>query len=218
MKTLALLVLFAAGSARADTWSIDAGSETRWLGDTSAAILTSENLTGPRITVGRRLLDLDGPRGRTLDVGVFGRWVFATAAGQIFQSLDTETEQHAFTGGLRVDAPLVRRIRLVGQLELGGARTAVVVREGDTMTPVDDHAWGFLGAVSLGTDLALVERRRFRLGVVADLGYTVTDPVQIHAYPGNRPADMQSIPTLYASIGNLDTRGWTFAFALRGGF
>jgi hypothetical protein len=217
MRSLVILLALAS-TAGADTWSFDIGTETRWLGDTSAAILTADNLTGPRTTLGRRVLGFDGPRGRTLDVGVFGRWTYGLAEGQIFQSLDTEMKQNAFTGGLRIHAALVRPIRLVGQLELGAARTDVVVRDGDTMTPVDDHAWGFLGAVTVGADVALIDRRRFRLGMVADVGYTVTDPVEIHAYPGNRPGDMQSIPTLYASIGSLDTRGYTFTFALRGGF
>jgi hypothetical protein len=227
MKTLVILASLAgvahaqpaeqpATEAPTSTWSIDGGTHTRWLGATSGAILTSETMYGSRITLGRSLTTVSA-RNRELDVGLFARWVYAEAAGTIFQNLDTDLSQHALTGGLRVDAPLWWRVRLVGQAEAGMARTALTVTQ-DAMTPVQDHSWGLYAAASLGADLAIHDGPKFRLGLAIDLGYTVTSPVELHALPGDRPDENLSIPTSYASIGKLDTRGVTYSMALRGSF
>ncbi len=205
-----------APAATPSKWSIDFGSHIRWLGDTSGAILTSDPLAGARVTIGRSLTQVTAPR-RQLDIGLFARWMFGGATGTIFQDLSTNLTQHALTAGARIDAALVWRLRLVAQAEAGMARTALTVTEG-AMMPVSDHAWGLYGAASLGTDLSLVSYRRFRLGLTADLGYTVASPVSLRALPGDRPSEDLSIPTTYASIGKLDTRGWTYSMALRGSF
>ncbi len=207
--------------ARPSTWSIDFGSHLRWFGDTSGAILTSEPLAGTRLTVGRSLTQVAAPRllarGGELDVGVFARWVYADATGTIFQDLATAVSQHGLTAGVRVDAALVWRTRLVAQAEVGMARTALTVTQQE-MEVVDDHAWGLTAATSLGVDVALVQRRRLKLGFGADLGYTVTSAADLRALPGDRPDEALSIPTTFASIGKLDTRGWTYSMALRGSF
>lgn len=224
--TLAILGLAATASADpvdtprpsvpAPAWSLDFGSHVRWFGDTSAAILTTDTLAGPRITLGRSLTRV-AARNRELEVGVFARWVYATASGTVFQDLKTAIDQQAFTGGIRLDAPLAWRARLVGQAEAGMARTALRVTQ-DAMEPVDDHGWGLYGAASLGTQLDFVDVPKFRLGLTVDVGYTVAAPVKLRALPGDRPDENLSIPTTYASIGSLDTRGWTYSMALRGSF
>jgi len=229
MKRIAILATLAlAGTAHAEQvddpqtpptaqrWSIDVGSHIRSLGDTSAAILTTEPLSGVRMTVGRRLTSVSAPR-RDLDIGVFARWVYAGGSGTFFQELHTEIEQHALTGGIRVDAAVFWRFRIVGQAELGMARTELAITE-DEMTPVNDHAWAPYGTATLGADLAIASRPKFRLGLALDLGYTVTVPVDLHALPGDRPDEDLSIATTYASIGKLDTRGFTYSMALRGSF
>lgn len=205
-----------AAPAKPATWSVDFGSHLRWFGDTSGAILTSEALAGTRLTVGRSLTQVDAPR-RELDVGVFARWVYAEAAGTIFQDLATDLSQHGLTAGVRVDAALLWRARLVAQAEVGMARTALTVTQ-QAMEVVDDHAWGLTAAASLGAEIAVVQRRRFKLGFGADLGYTVTSAVDLRALPGDRPDEDLSIPTTFASIGKLDTRGWTYSMSLRGSF
>ena len=198
------------------TYSIDFGSHMRWFGDTSAAILTTESFGGTRLTIGRSLTQTRVPR-RDLDVGVFARWMFATVDGTFFGDLNTNLTQHGLAGGVRFDAPILWRFRLVGQAEVGMAHTALTVTEAE-MTPVDDSAWAPYGTVTLGTDLGLHEGPRFRLGLGVDVGYTVTMPVDLRALPGDRPDEELSIETDYASLGKLDTRGWTYSLALRGAF
>jgi len=205
-----------APAARSPRWSIDLGPHVRWFGDTSGAILTSEPLAGGRVTLGRSLTQVTAGH-RALDLGVFARWVSASSIGAIFQDLATNVSQHAFTAGVRIDTPLLWRVRLVAQAELGMARTALAVTAGE-MTVVDDHSWGMLGAASLGADLALADKPRFRLGLGVDLGYTVASPASLRALPGDRPSEDLSIPTTYASIGKLDTRGWTYVMSMRGSF
>ena len=226
MKSLCILLAFSGVAyaeqvdrpaiQRAATYSLDIGSHIRWFGDTSAAILATDTLAGPRLTVGRSLTSTRAPY-RELDIGVFARYVYASVDGQIFQSLDTSIAQHALTGGVRVDAPLVWRTRLIAQAEAGMARTALQVSQGDTM-PVDDKRWAPYAAATLGTDLALVDAPRFRLGLGVDVGYVLTVPVDLRALPADRPDEQLSIATEFASIGKLDTRGWVYSMTVRGAF
>lgn len=225
--TIILSTLALAGVAHAEqvespliqksaTYSFDFGSHMRWFGDTSAAILTTETFAGTRMTIGRSLTQTRVPR-RDLDIGVFARWIYATVEGTFFNDLSSRITQHGLAGGVRFDAPILWRFRLVGQAEVGMAHTALAVTEAE-MTPVDDSAWAPYGTLTLGTDLGLHEGPRFRLGLGVDVGYTLTMPVDLRALPGDRPDEELSIPTDYASLGKLDTRGWTYSVALRGAF
>ncbi|MEO8701199.1 MAG: hypothetical protein ABI867_14205 [Kofleriaceae bacterium] len=229
MKFLALFVVLAPAVAHAEevdspmiessaTYSVDFGSHVRWFGDTSAAILSTEPIAGPRVTIGRSLTGVKAPL-RDVSVGVFARYTFATTQGTFFQNLTTQIDQHELGAGLRFDAPLWWRFRVIGQAELGMARTALTVTEADQMTtPVDDHAWAPYVAATLGTDIAIYQGPRFRLSLGMDLGYTASVPVDLRALPGDRPDEDLSIPTDYVSIGKLDTRGFTYSMAFRGAF
>ncbi|HEU0037478.1 MAG TPA: hypothetical protein VFQ53_43000 [Kofleriaceae bacterium] len=191
------------------SYSLDYGAHVRWLGDTSGAIASGENtLGGPRLTLGRSLTTVAAAR-RTLAVGVFTRWVYAAANGTMFQDLDTRLSQHALTAGVRIDAPLVWHTRLVAEAEAGMARTALQITQGDLM-PVDDHAWGTYASASVGLDFALYEGPRVRVALGSELGYVVTAPASLRALPDDRPDTDLSVPTTFASIGRLDTRGVTY--------
>jgi hypothetical protein len=207
------------GARRGSTWTLELGSYARWLGDGSAAALTPGTLLGGRITIGRHLLTLPGPR-RGFELGAFVRVLGGTSEGQIFQTLDTRLSQLGILAGARLDLDLWRGISATAQIDLGPARTSATIG-GDTlgaMAPVDDSAWGFLGGVSLGVKYDAVWRRRYSFGLAAELGYAVTSPVALRAYPRTRPEDELSIPTIYAALGHLDTRGTTFAVTMRLGF
>lgn len=206
------------GGRKGSTWTFEIGSYARWLGDSSAASLTPGTLIGGRISVGRHLLTLPGPR-RGIDLGAFVRVVGGSSDGQIFQSLDTRLSQLAFLVGARFDLDVWRGISATAQIDLGPARTSA--RIGDEfggMAPVDDSGWGFLGGASIGAKWDAVWRRHYSVGLAADLGYAVASPVALRAYPQTRPEDELSIPTIYAPLGHLDTRGITFAVTLRAGF
>lgn len=225
MNRLAVLAILAStATAHADDrrYAIDFSSQVRWFGDTSAAIIAEKPIGGPQITLSRHLFDVDAPLRRTLGIAAFGRFAFGAVKDEIFGALDTSLSQYMFTGGLRGDVPLRWRFSLVGQVELGMARTGLTVTEGTSTgamtTPVDDHEWHAIGAVSAGTELALVDHRAFKLGLGFHLGYTLATPIELHAYPGDRPDDSITIPTMFAAIGDLDTRGVTFSGGLRGEF
>ena len=217
MKAI-LFVLALAGTAAAEpaTYSIDFGSQVRWLGDTSAAILSPDPLAGPQITLGRSLTRIDAPY-RTVDVSVFGRFKYATGSGTLFQNLDTTIDQYGLAAGLRFEAPLIWRLRGVGQAELGYMYTGVTITQ-DTMTPVDDSKWTPYGAASLGGDFRIVDNARFKLSLGIDLGYLAAIPAKLRALPADRPDSNLSIATTFASLGHLDTRGVTYSASLRGAF
>ncbi|MEJ7599891.1 MAG: hypothetical protein WKG01_18440 [Kofleriaceae bacterium] len=222
MIRLALLfVLALAAPAHADPhYAIDVSSQVRWFGDTSAAILADKPIAGPQLTLSRQLATVDVPR-RTVDLSVFGRFAFGLVDDQIFGALETSLHQYMFTGGLRGEVPLRWRFSLVGEAGLGIARTSVTITDdtdGTLMTPVDDHEWHALGTAAVGTELALLDHPAFALGLGVHVGYTLASPISLHAYPGDRPDDARSIPTMFAAIGDLDTRGLTVSAGLRGSF
>jgi hypothetical protein len=219
MKTLVLSTLVAlTATAHADdaVYSFDVGSHVRWFGDTSAAIVSEDTLAGVRMTIGRSLTQTS-VRHREVDLGLFARWVYAGTSGTMFGNLDTQLTQHMLAGGARADVPLARAFSVVAQGELGMARTHLTVTH-DAIMPVDDHQWAPYAAASLGGDLRFANGKRFRASLAFDVGYLVTVPVELHALPGDRPAEDLSIATSYASIGKLDTRGWTYSLSLRGSF
>jgi hypothetical protein len=228
MKTLAFLALLVAPAiAHADdvdrparseraTYSLDIGSHVRYFGDTSAAVVTTEELAGVRLTLGRSLTRTQ-LRHRDVDLGVFARWAYGGVGGTMFGDLDTSIGQHLLGGGLRADAPLVRWFALNAQAELGMARTSLRVQR-DEMTPVDDQHWAPYVQGSLGAELRMSEGKRLDLSLGVDFGYVITVPVELHALPGDRPAEDLSISTTFAGAGKLDTRGFSYAMSLRGRF
>jgi hypothetical protein len=229
MKTaFALLVLVAPGLpsiAQAETetgeqpratYSFDIGSHVRWFGDTSAAIVSTEELAGVRMTVGRSLTQA-AILHRDVEVGLFGRWVYAGVGGTMFGDLDSRIGQHLLGGGARLEAPLRRWLSVNAQGELGMSRTSLTVSR-EEMTPVDDHKWAPYGAASLGIELTVPYRGRTVASLGFDVGYLVTVPVELRALPGDRPDEQLSIDTSFASVGKLDTRGFTYAASLRGRF
>ena len=226
MKSLAILTLLLPSIAAADnvdggsepsaTWSFDIGSHIRWFGDTSAAVVTTDAMPGLRMTVGRSLTSTTVKR-RELDIGLFGRYVYGAASGTMFGNLDTALSQHLLGGGVRTDAPIFRWFSVVGQAELGMARTSLRVEQ-DAMTPADDAHWSPYLAASLGGELRLSEGKRVNVSLGVDVGYIVTVPTELHALPGDRPDEELSIATTFAGLGKLDTRGMTYSMSLRGRF
>ncbi len=224
MKTLVIALLLSASIAHADdtdgersaTYSLDIGSHVRWFGDTSAAIVSTEQLAGVRLTLGRSLTSTQ-LRHRDVDIGVFARYVYAGVSGTMFGDLDTSMSQHMLGGGVRADAPLTRWFVLDAQAELGMARTSLEVTQ-DEMTPADDARWAPYAAGSLGAELRVSNGKRLNMSLGLDFGYVLTVPVELRALPGDRPEEDLSIATTFAGVGNLDTRGFVYSMSLRGRF
>lgn len=201
---------------RSATYSFDLASATRWFGDTSAAIVTPDAMVGVRMTAGRSLLSTD-IKHRDVDVGLFARYTYGAASGQMFDALDTDLQQHMLGAGVRADLPLRRWFAVVGQAELGMAYTSLRV-DADAMTPADDGHWAPYLQTTLGGELRLTNGKRLDMSLGADVGYIVTKPVELHALPSDRPDEELSIATTFAGIGKLDTRGVTYSLSLRGRF
>jgi hypothetical protein len=226
MKTLAVALCLVPALAYADTdddrpvrdttYSFDLGSHVRWFGDTSAAIVSTEEMAGVRLTLGRSLTSTK-LASRDVDLGVFARWVYAGAGGTMFGDLDASMRQNLLGGGVRADVPLRRWFAVNAQAELGMARTSLRVEQ-DLMTPVDDTHWAPYAHGSLGIELRVSNGKRLDMSLGFDVGYILTVPVELHALPGDRPAEELSIDTTFAGIGKLDTRGLSYAVSVRGRF
>ena len=197
-------------------WTADYEMQQRWLGDASATSLAS-GLLGGRLSFGRRILVMPGPRGG-LDLAGFVRFGAATGDAKLFQELDTSMRQFQFTAGARLDSRVVWRLHANAQLDVGAARTDISIGQDGAMTAIADHGWGVIATGTIGLELDVLRGRTRYLALAADLGYVVTSPITIRAYPRDRPDEDLAIPTTYWSLGELDTRGVTFAAGLRGGF
>jgi len=224
MKTVACL-LFLTATADADpvdapatpaTYSLDVGSHLRRFGDTSAAIVATDQLAGVRLTLGRSVTQAKVAK-RDVDVGVFARYVYAGVGGTMFGDLETSLSQHLLGAGGRVDLPVKRWLALVAQAELGMARTSLRVTQ-DEMTPAADAHWAPYAAASIGGELRLTRGKRLDISLGLDFGYLVTVAVEPRALPGDRPEEELSIATTFAGVGGLDTRGFTSSMSLRGRF
>jgi hypothetical protein len=201
---------------RSSKWYAGAGSFARWFGDTSAASISEQQLFGPQVTVGRRLADLPGPR-RGFTLSAVARFGAAFSEGTLFQTLETRIDQLSFTGGARLELGLWKWMSASAQLDVGAARTHVRIGETE-MAPVDDSGWHVIGTAWTGVQFGGVVRGRFSVALIAELGYTVTQGVGLRATPGDHPEPELSIPTVYAALGDLDTRGLTSQMTFRLGF
>jgi hypothetical protein len=200
------------------TWRVGIGSTARWFGDTSAASLSTERMFAPHLTAMRRLLAFRGPR-EGLSISAVGRFGGGQSEGMLFQSLDTKIDQLAITAGARVELAIWRWAFATAQVDVGAARTHVVI--GDSageMAPVDDSGWGAIGTGWLGVELGGLVKGRFGFTLSMEIGYTVAQGVAIHATPRTRPEPELSIPTVYAALGDLDTRGFTTQSTITVGF
>jgi hypothetical protein len=230
MRRLAIAVVsFAglaalAGTAAADaphrptpTWTVDAGAHYRWWTYDSAEALAPETMASQHVAIGRKLARAN--RRAWAGLEAFVRFGDGDARGSLFQTLGTHISQTTLTAGVRMSLPVRRWLHFVALGETGAARTAVTIGdELGAMAPVDDAAWAPLGIVTVGLEVAAVQRRQFYLAARLELGTVIAEPVSIRARPRTRPEPDLSIPTEYAGLGELDTGGNTIGLAIRAGF
>jgi hypothetical protein len=200
-------------------WTFDLGTTVRRFASTSAASLSEAPLFGPRVTAARKLATFAVPRNGIV-LRAFARVGGGQSDGELFQSLTTHIGQLAVTGGGRAEVDLWHGLSASAELELGAARTSVVIGDDlGAMAPVDDSAWHAIGSTWLGLGYSgQVRGGRFSIALFIEAGYTVTQAVAIHATPRTRPEPELSIPTVYAALGDLDTGGLSLASSFRLGF
>lgn len=221
LSLAAALALVAAGSAHAEpAWRVDIGSSTRWLGSTSAASLTTDNLSTANFGAEHRIATVTAPFAIPVEIAGGVGVSFGSSMGTVFQRLSTEIDTTELVAAAHATAHLGNRVALSARASLGASRVAVTLADLYTteLTPVDDHGWGTVSAASLGAEFAPVALQKFRLGVGAEVGYVATSAIALHAYPSDRPDGDLSIATTYASIGHLDLDGWAFRFSVHAAF
>ena len=216
LTVLLALTAAAAPAAADETWRLDAWSSTRWLGDTSAAILVGGNTLGAGGVGGvRRWLSIEPP-------GVLADWLghvdvdsylaaeWGGADGEVFAGLATHIDHASYTAGGQIRIRPLSWLAAGVRAGAGAARTGATV-EGGGMASIDDHRWTSVSSTAIRIDVAPLHSQRFRFGVSTELGYVATGAVELHAYPADRPDAERSIPTMYESIGHLDLDGWQWS-------
>jgi len=212
--TAAIVLTALTTTAHADdppAWRIEMGSSTRWLGDTSAAAVTTDTLGLFVLSGERRFATLALPRGLVVELAGTGALATGGAGGTMFQTLSTNLDTLELLAGVHASARLVRMMVVSARAELGADKVSLrIAPTGQpAMTSVDDRGWGRAAAASIGAELDPIARPQLRLGVGAELGYTWTSAVEMHASPGDEGDPDLTIRTAFASIGRLDLDGWS---------
>lgn len=200
---LALTTLLLVGTAHAGTNEnneVSIGSSNRSLRADSANAITPANLDSFELAYARRL-DLElVPR---LELWAAGHYGYGGLDGNLF-TMATRADSHVFTVGGRARYFVVSRLAATARLDVGTARTSLLIegREGD----VSDAGWGGVLGGAVGVDLVVVAKRHFSCGVRFDLGYVAMTGVALAPAAASDP-DRLEIATEQASIGHLDLGG-----------
>lgn len=201
---LAMLLLAAAAptAARADPsrGEVWLGGAARALRTPSANAVTDNNLGGASLGVARDLgLDL-GPH---LGLWIEGGLTIDEAQGTMFQTMSTEISTVGITAGLRARYQLHRLVALTAHAGLGPQRVELEVAY-----QLSDHRWGTQASAGGGLELFLRSRRRFAMGVRAEVGYVMTQAVELSPHR-DTPGDVVALPITDLPIGRLDLSGPT---------
>ena len=220
------IVLATAGTAAAEppTWTVRTFSVEHWLGDSSATTLATAPISGGGAAVERRALRMDLP-GPFHPLDVTAELGFDTGAtdGTTFDQLQNHIRTWELTAGARARLPILSWLHLQGRAAVGGAHTRVRIADrAMSETAIADSGNGMVAGAGLGLAvlprLTPSDRGAFHLGVEIELGYQASTATTIHAYPENRPAEDLTIPSRYASLGDLDLDGWTLRMGVTIGF
>jgi hypothetical protein len=215
-STIAVLAL-AASAAHADPdpeaapWRVDIGSSTRWLGDTSAAAVTTETLGLFVLSGERHVGAVELPRGPSIDLALFGSFASGGATGRMFQTLVTSVDTVELAAGVHATARLYGVLLVSARAGVGADDVSLTIAPTarPRMASVDDHGWGRLASASLGAEIEPLKLPILHLGFGAEVGYVTTSSVDMHAYPSDRGAPDLTIQTAFASVGHLDLDGWS---------
>ena len=221
MRVLTSLFLAAATAGAATTAHADPNNDELWFGGgtralraASANALTADNLAGASFGYARDLgLSIGGLPG--LAVWVEAGMTTGSAKGTMFQTMATELSSLGFTGGLRARYLLHRLIAVSARGELGAQRVDVAIT--DHSASGSDSAWGRIGSAGVALDVFAIARRPFGIGVRAELGYVMTQPIELTPH-GDAGGDALRLPMTALPLGSLDLSGPSLAVSLVGQF
>lgn len=222
--------LLAGGAAHADddatpTWQVRSGMTTRWLRAPSAAVLTTDAMTGFAAAADRELARVDLGLGPFDALELTGELGFERAAadGTTFDQLDNELRTWMFTAGARARLPVWSWLHVGGRVHLDAGKTTIRIADMRMATNAIEDGGGFVGA-GAGVGLTLLPRLSpprsgaFFMGVEVELGYQVATTTEVRAQPQDRPPEELTIPAVYASLGDVDLRGTTLRISATIGF
>jgi len=208
--------------ARADapSWRFDMGSSTRWFRDPSAIIATNDQLASFVMSAEHGLGTVELPRGFALELGVDAMWANGSAAGSMFQTLETSIGTNDLLGGVHASVRALRILAVTARAQAGASHVDLSIAPSGQpqMASVDDGGWARTLAGSVGAEIEPIAMPQVRLGFGMELGYLATSGVEMHASPTNAPDPDRSIETAYQSIGHLDLDGWTLRISAHLGF
>jgi hypothetical protein len=205
-----------APAAHADTHSeVTLGATGRALRSSSANAVTGADLTGGALGVAR---DLGDDLGLTPVLGLpgLGLWAEAglvggAARGTMFQSLSTQIDSLAITGGLAARYRLHRLVTAAARIAAGAQRIELDLAGGS------DHAWGAVAAAGVSVDVFAFSLRRFGLGARLEAGYLAAAGVALTPHT-DRSDDAIALSMNQLSIGHLDLSGPTASLSVLGQF
>jgi hypothetical protein len=205
-----LFVLASAGPALADGHNeIQIGSFDRAMHASSANAVTADSLGGGVLGYAREL-PLELVPG--LQTWATASFTWGSADGMMFSTLTTELDTLSLTFGGRALYPLWGTHVLAGaRLDVGSARAALTMREGDRQ--LYDKGWGGTSTAALSVDLYAYAGPAFKLGMRAELGYTLTSAIELAPAEANDPNTIQ-LEMSQASLGHLDVGGKFFSFTV----
>ena len=202
-----LLVLAAAAPALADGHNeVLIGSFDRAMHASSANAVTSESLGGMVLGYAHEL-DLGLlPKLQTWATAGFS---WGGANGTMFSTLTTEIDALSFTLGGRARYEVFSHIAVGARLDLGTARAALTLREGDRQ--LSDSGWGGTTTAATSADLLAYAGPAFKLGFRFELGYTMTSAIPLAPSEAKDPSQ-NHLQMSQASLGHLDLGGRFVSF------
>lgn len=207
------LVLLASGTAGAETQNeVTMGSFTRALRTSSANAVTSDSLGGAVVGYARAV-DLPLlPRLRTwATIGFAG----GSVEGRMFSTLTTNLSTQTFFAGGRAQYDLLRFVAVGGRLDAGPSRAGLTLTEGSRT--LHDSAWGVAATAAVSLELRALAFPRFKLGLRAELGYTLASKVELAPAEANDASTIQ-LEMSQASLGHLDVSGKFFSMMIASQF
>jgi hypothetical protein len=196
-------------------WGLRGYSTQRWMGDASAAALTTDTLTGGGLAIERKLLavPVPGPFGPAA-ISTELSWDAGSVDGTTFQQLDNHISTWSVNAGARARVPLLSWVHLQGRASVGAGRTTVRIADMATGAAISDRSMTTVAQTGIGVGIMprLQQGKAFRIGFELELGYQTATSTGVRAYPENRPEPELTIPASYAMLGDVDLDGWTLRF------
>jgi hypothetical protein len=215
---LSLLVSVLPRAARAEGYELGFASGTRWMGSKSIDTLSASDDHGVVGLVGGARLR--GLRPLGFDIYVDGDYQHGSVSGTTYQRIDADLSLQSLRAGARLERNA--RSWLTGYVRVAVGYTTGSLSISDQLSslarPTRDRAHAATSAVAVGTHLLILRGSRLTLALRAELEYEKASALHFEAAPDTPDEDLLTIPTMSASLGDVDVSGVGLRFGLIGRF